>query len=65
LDAYFPNVSWSCLLAGKGIYPNQEQLKRGNALAHQYDVADIQRYIRGCALNFKSHKEQLDALAEV
>jgi hypothetical protein len=62
LDAYFPNVSWSCLLAGKGIYPTQAQLKPGNELAHQYDLNNIHRYIQGCALNFKPHMEQLAML---
>ncbi len=64
LDAYFPNVSWSCLLAGKGIYPTPAQLKPGNELAHQYDLNQIQRYVRGCALNFKPHVEQLALLAK-
>lgn len=63
LDAYFPNVSWSCLLAGKGIYPTQEQLKPGNELAHQYDLNQVRKYLRGCALNFKPHMEHLAALA--
>lgn len=63
LDAYFPNVSWSCLLAGKGIYPMQEQLKPGNELAHQFDLNQVRKYLRGCALNFKPHMEHLAALA--
>ncbi len=64
LDAYFPNVSWSCLLAGKGIYPNAEQLVEGNDLAHKYQVEKLQEFIRGCALNFKPHRQQLAELAE-
>ena len=59
LDAYFPNVSWNCLLAGKGIYPAQEQLKNGSEAAHKYKVEKLREYIQGCALNFKPHKEQL------
>lgn len=62
LDAYFPAVSWNCLLGGKGIYPSQEQLKEGNEVAHQYDLEKIDRYLRGCALNFKAHNEQLQAV---
>lgn len=62
LDAYFPNVSWNCLLTGKGIYPNQEQLRPGNELAHQYKIENLQRFIKGCALNFKPHHEQLKEL---
>jgi hypothetical protein len=59
LDAYFPSVSWNCLLGGKGIYPTQEQVRPGNELAHKYDLEKISRYLKGCALNFKPHQEQL------
>jgi len=62
LDAYFPAVSWNCLLAGKGIYPTPEQLRPGSELAHEYDLEKISRYLKGCALNFRPHHEQLAAL---
>lgn len=64
LDAYFPSVSWNCLLAGKGIYPTQEQVRPGNELAHEYDLKKIEAYLQGCALNFKPHQEQLRAMRE-
>lgn len=64
LDAYFPNVSWNCLLTGKGLYPLQEQLVAGNEMANKYDVAKLQHFIKGCALNFKPHREQLALLAQ-
>ncbi len=62
LDAYFPSMSWNCLLAGKGIYPTDEQVRPGNELAHKYDLKDIEKYLKGCALNFPAHMEQLDLL---
>ena len=62
LDAYFPSLSWNCLLAGKGIYPTKEQVRPGNELAKKYDLKHIAWYLQGCALNFPSHREQLDAL---
>lgn len=62
LDAYFPSMSWNCLLAGKGIYPTQEQVRPGNELAHKYNLQDIERYLQGCALNFPAHRERLDEL---
>ena len=62
LDAYFPSMSWNCLLAGKGIYPTDEQVRPGNELAHKYNLQDIEKYRKGCALNFPAHKEQLDLL---
>jgi hypothetical protein len=64
LDAYFPSVSWNCLLAGKGIYPTQEQVRAGSELAHEYDLKRIARYLDGCALNFKPHHEQLQLIRQ-
>jgi len=62
LDAYFPSMSWNCLLAGKGIYPTQDQVRPGNELAHKYNLQDIETYLKGCALNFRPHEEQLREL---
>lgn len=64
LDVYFPNVSWNCLLTGKGIYPSPDQLKPGNELAHKYKLEDVHEFIRRCALNFKPHREQLAQLGQ-
>lgn len=65
LDAYFPNVSWNCLLAGKGVLPPREQLRAGNAMANQYSIADMQKFIQGCALNFPNHQQQLKDISEI
>jgi 2-polyprenyl-6-methoxyphenol hydroxylase-like FAD-dependent oxidoreductase len=64
LDAYFPSMSWNCLLAGKGIYPTDEQVRPGSELAHKYNLQDIEKYRVGCALNFPPHKEQLRSLRD-
>lgn len=64
LDVYFPNVSWNCLLTGKGIYPSPEQLQPGNELANKHKIEDIREFIRRCALNFRSHNEQLALLRQ-
>lgn len=62
LDVYFPNVSWNCLLAGKGIYPDAHQLKPGNELANKYSIPELHHFIQGCALNFRPHAQQLKLL---
>lgn len=64
LDAYFPSVSWNCLLAGKGIYPTDDQVRPGSELAHQYDLKKIASYLERCALNFRPHNEQLESLKQ-
>jgi hypothetical protein len=62
LDAYFPSMSWNCLLAGKGIFPTDEQVRPGNELANKYNLENIEKYLKGCALNFPPHREQLRSL---
>jgi 2-polyprenyl-6-methoxyphenol hydroxylase-like FAD-dependent oxidoreductase len=62
LDVYFPNVSWNCLLAGKGIMPTDDQVRPGNETAHKYDLGEIAKFRKGCAMNFPAHNEQLAAL---
>ncbi|WP_440053326.1 tryptophan halogenase family protein [Pseudoalteromonas sp. T1lg65] len=62
IDKYYPSVSWHCLLAGYGIYPEQSQLIKGNELANRYDVNKIKEYIRRCGLNFLDHRAQLSML---
>ena len=64
LDAYFPSMSWNCLLAGKGIYPTDEQVRPGNELAHKYDLKEIEWFLEGCAMNFPAHHEMLQSLRE-
>lgn len=59
LETYFPDTSWNCLLAGMGIYPAPEQLRPGNGQMHTYDLEKIDKFLKGCALNFPSHKDQL------
>ena len=62
IDRYYPSISWNCLLAGYGLYPEQHQLKPGNALAHKYKLEEIHSFIRRCGLNFRSHREEIDRL---
>jgi 2-polyprenyl-6-methoxyphenol hydroxylase-like FAD-dependent oxidoreductase len=59
IDQYYPSISWHCLLAGYGIYPDQGQLKPGNELANKYKLEEIRSFIERCGLNFKSHRSQL------
>jgi len=37
-------------------------VRPGNELAHKYNLKDIEKYLKGCALNFKPHEEQLRML---
>jgi glycine/D-amino acid oxidase-like deaminating enzyme len=63
IDHYYPSMSWHCLLAGYGIYPDAAQLKPGNSEALKHDVAMLQQFIRRCGLNFPDHRQYLQQLA--
>lgn len=63
IDQYYPSMSWHCLLAGYGIYPDPKQLKAGNAVAEKYDLANIEQFIRRCGLNFVDHRRVVEQQA--
>lgn len=64
IDCYYPSISWHCLLGGYGIYPNSDQLVKGNELAYRYNLDNIADFIRRCSMNFNPHREQLSLLFE-
>ena len=59
---YYSQRSWTCLLAGVGVFPKQENLvipdkeKVGMAMK---DLKYVDDFIKGCSLNFKSHGKLL------
>lgn len=60
---YYSSLSWHCLLAGYGTFPPDHKLAastEGLALA---DMAKIDSFIDGCAMNFGSHKAALAILS--
>ncbi len=62
IGRYFPSISWHCLLAGYGIFPDQSQLKPGNAAALKYNMTTIRDFVERCALNYQSHQQILQQL---
>jgi len=62
-DCYAP-LSWHCLLAGYGNFPDPSRLTPpGDDIVH-VDMAEVERFVGGCALNFPSHEEALAKLRE-
>ncbi len=57
-SSYTP-MSWACLLAGYGFYPELRQVPGGEQYASKFDMAEIDDFLRRCALNFRSQNEQL------
>ena len=56
----YPALSWYCLLGGYGIYPNREQLRAANKKEDKFKLGHVDNFISRCALNFASHREQLE-----
>ena len=57
-SSYRP-MSWACLLAGYGFYPPLRDVPGAEQYAAKIDMAEIDDFVRRCALNFKSQNEQL------
>lgn len=60
IESHFGTLSWHCLLSGYGAFPPlaPDQQNAGDL----YNEKNVQRFLAGCALNFRSHKDNLDSL---
>ena len=54
-------MSWHCLLAGYGNFP--DRLVPAAGVAEQVDMARIDKFVEGCAMNFPSHRSALERIA--
>jgi hypothetical protein len=52
------------MLAGYGNFPGPEMLKPPGPDVVQFDMADVERFVSGCAMNFPPLGEALDRLAQ-
>jgi glycine/D-amino acid oxidase-like deaminating enzyme len=63
IGGYYSSLSWHCLFAGYGTFPPDARLvPPGDDITH-YDMAQIDDFIRRCALNFSDHRTVLDTHA--
>ena len=58
---YYASLSWHCLLAGYGTFPSDAKLQPPGSDIQHHDMAEIDDFIRRCALNFQDHKSLLAA----
>jgi tryptophan 6-halogenase len=59
---YYSSLSWHCLLAGYGTFPDDAKMKPpGDDIVH-IDIAAIDDFLARCALNYTDHKRLLDAM---
>ena len=59
LTSSFPAKSWACLLAGRGVFPQEKMDPSVDYTAYQQEMDDLSDFIRRCGLNFKKHNEIL------
>ena len=64
IAAYYNAVSWHCMLAGYGNFPDAAKLRPPGEDIEHVDMAAIDRFIAGCAMNFPPHSEALGRLRE-
>lgn len=57
-SSYTP-MSWNCLLAGYGFYPEIRAVPADHPAATKVDMQEIDDFIRRCSMNFGSQNEQL------
>jgi hypothetical protein len=55
LTSYYPPFSWVCMFAGYGIYPTLSDKVQSNGAAQQYDLTEVDEFIRRSAINYPQH----------
>lgn len=64
IDRYYAPLSWHCLFAGYGQFPDAARLVPPEPDLPLADMARIDRFLAGCALNFPAHDALLAGLEE-
>ena len=55
----YPTMSWYCLLAGMGVFPEAGRLRAPSAQDARYDLASLDELLERSALNFPDHRALL------
>jgi 2-polyprenyl-6-methoxyphenol hydroxylase-like FAD-dependent oxidoreductase len=61
---YYTAISWQCMLAGYGNFPDPGRLRPPPAGAQGVNMNAVDRFIDGCAMNFPAHRVALQQLEE-
>ena len=64
IAGYYPPMSWHCMLAGYGNFPDPKLLKPAGPDVAPIDMEEIERFVSGCAMNFPPLSEALERLKE-
>ncbi|AWB67470.1 tryptophan halogenase [Saccharobesus litoralis] len=58
ISDYFPEISWYCLMAGYGCFPDKV-ITRHDLPAQKYSFSQVKEFMNSCAINHKSHLDEL------
>ncbi|HEY7960146.1 MAG TPA: tryptophan 7-halogenase, partial [Sphingomicrobium sp.] len=64
IAGYYSPISWHCMLAGYGNFPPPDLLKPPGPDITPLDMAEVERFVSGCAMNFPPLEEALERLKE-
>ena len=64
IGRYYAPLSWHCLLAGYGQFPDDARITAAEPGMPQADLARIDRFVSACARNFPPHDEVLRRLGQ-
>jgi len=59
IESSYSAMSWYCLLSGYGFYPDIRPTPADNTAASQFNMTEIDEFVRRCSMNFRSQNEQL------
>ena len=59
IHSSYTAMSWHCLLAGYGFYPDIKPMSGTSPVGDKINMAEIDEFVRRCSLNFQSQNEQL------
>lgn len=62
IDCYYAPLSWHCLFAGYGTFPDDSKLRIAEPELQIADTAKIENFVVRCAANFVDHGAALRAL---
>lgn len=62
ISRYYAPLSWHCLFAGYGVFPEQTRLYNAEADLPVADMSKIDGFIRRCASNFPTHESALERM---
>ena len=64
IESYYSTMSWHCMFAGYGNFPEEQMLRPPSAGAAPFDMAEVERFVHGCTMNFPPLSDALSRLTE-